>query len=212
MLQRAEHRIGGRPAQAAERRLAASAAPAASACRGPPASPLPAVIRSRISSIRLVPSRQGVHLPHDSSCGERHEELGDVDHAVVFVQHDHAAAAHDRAGLGQGVVVDPQIDALGRDAAAGRPAGLDGLELLAAAARRRRSRRRPRAAWCPWALRPARCAAPCRPGRRPWCRRCAAVPMRLNQSAPNLMTAGTLAKVSTLLITVGLPHRPLSVG
>ena len=30
--------------------------------------PLPVVMRSRISSIRVVPSRQGVHLPHDSSC------------------------------------------------------------------------------------------------------------------------------------------------
>ena len=32
-----------------------------------PSSPLPSVIRSRISSILLVPSRQGVHLPQDSS-------------------------------------------------------------------------------------------------------------------------------------------------
>ena len=30
--------------------------------------PLPSVMPSRISSIRLVPSRQGMHLPHDSCC------------------------------------------------------------------------------------------------------------------------------------------------
>ncbi len=33
-----------------------------------PSCPLPSQMRSRISSIRLVPIRQGVHLPHDSSC------------------------------------------------------------------------------------------------------------------------------------------------
>ena len=38
------------------------------------------------------------------------------------------------------------------------------------------------------------------------------VPMRRNQSAPYSRTTATLANVSTLLITVGLPHRPLSVG
>ena len=31
-----------------------------------PSLPLPSVMRVRISSIRLVPTRQKVHLPHDS--------------------------------------------------------------------------------------------------------------------------------------------------
>ena len=63
---------------------------------------------------------------------EGHVELGDVDHAVVLVEDDHPAAAHDRAGLGQAVEIDGDVDPLGGDAAPGRAAGLDGLELLAA--------------------------------------------------------------------------------
>ena len=39
-----------------------------------------------------------------------------------------------------------------------------------------------------------------------------AVPMPANQSAPLRMIGGTLAKVSTLLISVGNPHRPSSAG
>ncbi len=33
-----------------------------------PSSPLPSVMRTRISSIRLVPTRQNVHFPQDSRC------------------------------------------------------------------------------------------------------------------------------------------------
>ena len=33
-----------------------------------PSTPLPSQMRSRISSMRLVPMRHGVHLPQDSSC------------------------------------------------------------------------------------------------------------------------------------------------
>ena len=38
------------------------------------------------------------------------------------------------------------------------------------------------------------------------------VPIDANHSAPLLMIAGMLARVSTLLIIVGLPQSPLSVG
>ena len=38
------------------------------------------------------------------------------------------------------------------------------------------------------------------------------VPMPANQSAPSRMMAGTLAKVSTLLIRVGQAPEPLSAG
>ena len=38
------------------------------------------------------------------------------------------------------------------------------------------------------------------------------VPIELNQSAPFKMITGTLARVSTLLINVGLPNRPLFAG
>ena len=33
-----------------------------------PSRPSPALMRSSISSMRLVPRRQGTHLPHDSFC------------------------------------------------------------------------------------------------------------------------------------------------
>ncbi len=39
-----------------------------------------------------------------------------------------------------------------------------------------------------------------------------AVPILLNQSAPLLMMTGMLARVSTLLMTVGRPQRPLTAG
>src|SRR5690348_16335220 len=38
------------------------------------------------------------------------------------------------------------------------------------------------------------------------------VPMPLNHSAPLRMIVGTFAKVSTLLIRVGEPYKPLSAG
>ncbi len=38
------------------------------------------------------------------------------------------------------------------------------------------------------------------------------VPMLANQSAPRSMMTGTLAQVSTLLMLVGLPQRPLWAG
>ena len=44
--------------------------------------PLPAQSRSRMSSIRRVPTRQKVHLPHDSSWVNCKKVAGDVDHAV----------------------------------------------------------------------------------------------------------------------------------
>jgi len=38
------------------------------------------------------------------------------------------------------------------------------------------------------------------------------VPMEENQLAPRVRTTGTLARVSTLLITVGLPQSPFIAG
>ena len=43
--------------------------------------------------------RHGTHLPHDSSWVKLQEEARQVDHAGRLVHHDHAAGAHDRAGL-----------------------------------------------------------------------------------------------------------------
>ena len=81
--------------------------------------------------MRTLPFAAGRALAARLVLREGQVELGDVDHAVILVEDDHAAAAHDRAGLGQGVEIDGDVDPLGRDAAAGRAAGLDGLELLA---------------------------------------------------------------------------------
>ena len=48
--------------------------------------------------MRLVPSRQGTHLPQHSSCGELQEEAREVDHAGGVVDDDQAAGADDGAG------------------------------------------------------------------------------------------------------------------
>ena len=68
---------------------------------------------------------------------ELDEEAGDVHHAVVFVQHHHAARSHDGAELRQRLVIHRGIEHFARDAAAGRSAGLhrfDGAVLQPAAA------------------------------------------------------------------------------
>ena len=65
--ERGEHRVGRRAAEGAQRALddVVGRAPRAARCR--PARPSPAVMRSSISSMRLVPRRQGTHLPQLSS-------------------------------------------------------------------------------------------------------------------------------------------------
>ena len=60
-------------------------------------------------------------------------ELGDVDHAVGLVHDDQAAGTHDRADLGEILVVDRSVEELGRNDAARRTARLSSLELVAAA-------------------------------------------------------------------------------
>ena len=131
VVERAQHGVGRRPAQAAQRRLLhqqpkplelGQVFQAAVAAGDPledfehPHGPFPA---GRTLAARLV-------------LGEGHEELGHVDHAVVFVQDDHPAGAHDRAGLGQGVEVDGGVEPLFGDATARGPARLDGLQPLPA--------------------------------------------------------------------------------
>ena len=61
--------------------------------------------------------------------GELDEVAGDVHHAVVFVHHHHAAGAHDGAELRQRFVIHRRVEHLLRDAAAGRAAGLHGLDV-----------------------------------------------------------------------------------
>ncbi len=59
---------------------------------------------------------------------EAQEEARDVHHAVAIVEHDQAAGAHDGARRRQRVVVHRRVGQARRDAAAGRPADLHGLE------------------------------------------------------------------------------------
>ena len=69
--QRRQDRVGGRLAQPAEAAGADRARPAVRAAPGRPRCPRPSQMRSRISSIRRVPTRQKVHLPHDWSWVKR---------------------------------------------------------------------------------------------------------------------------------------------
>ena len=110
--------------------------------------------RSR-SSMAAFPSRDPLDdLPHPLRpfpagnalaaglvAEEIQEILGDIDHAGLLVHDDHAARAHDRAGLGQALVIDGQVEHLLGQAAARRAAGLDGLERLVRRGCRRRCRR-----------------------------------------------------------------------
>ena len=60
-------------------------------------------------------------------------ELGDIDHAVGLVHNDQAAGTHDRADLGEVLVVDRSVEELGRNNTARRTARLSSLKLVAAA-------------------------------------------------------------------------------
>ena len=52
----------------------------------------------------------------------------------------------------------------------------------------------------------------CRPGRRPWSPCCSPCPWRRRPRRRSWMIQGTLAKVSTLLMLVGLPQSPVRAG
>ena len=62
--------------------------------------------------------------------GEGQEIFRHVDDAGVGIDHDEPARTHDRAGRGQMLVIDRRVQELLGQAAARRPAGLDGLERL----------------------------------------------------------------------------------
>lgn len=121
-----------------------------------------------------------------------------LDHAAVLADHDHAAGTHDGAELLERVVVDRRIEKLDRDAAAGRTAGLDRLDLLRVRAADIENDFR--AAWSPSEPRPdpgffrspasAKSLVPLLPS----------VPIEANAAAPSRRISGTLPKVSTLLI------------
>ena len=81
--------------------------------------------------MRVLPMRQGGHLPQLSSHDELHEVLGELDHAGRLVGDDHAARAHDGARGAQRVEVDGRVEVGLGQAAAERAAGLHGLEVPA---------------------------------------------------------------------------------
>ncbi len=149
-----------------------------------------------------VPARQGMHLPHDSSMQNSMKNRATstmlVSSSITIMPPEPMI----EPSRDERLVVDRRVEELGRDAAAGRPAGLHRLD-RARRAGRRRSPRRSGAAACPSAPRPARCCGSCRPGRRPWSPCSSPCRSTANQSAPLRMIGGTLAKVSTLLISVG---------
>src|SRR5579872_5404330 len=60
---------------------------------------------------------------------ELDEIAGDVDHAIVFIHHDHAAGAHDGSELRQVLVVDCGVEHILRNTSTRGAAGLNGLDL-----------------------------------------------------------------------------------
>ncbi len=62
---------------------------------------------------------------------ELDEVAGNIDHAVVFVHHDHAARAHDRAELCEALVIDGGIEHFMWNGSTGGTARLYGLDLPA---------------------------------------------------------------------------------
>ncbi len=59
-------------------------------------------------------------------------ELGDVNHAVIFIHDNHTAGSHHRADGLKAFVVDRRIKECRRNTSAGRASGLRGFKFLAA--------------------------------------------------------------------------------
>ena len=96
---------------------------------------------SQVVAVRFAvadPFEQGVELHRADPArdalaarlvaAEAHEVLGDVDHARGVVHDDHAARAHDRADLGERLVIDGHVEVIRRDAPARWATGLHRLE------------------------------------------------------------------------------------
>jgi hypothetical protein len=90
-------------------------------------SPWPFADFLQSSSWRRVPSRQGVHLPQDSSWMKSMKN-GPCPPCRCFVHDDGAAGPHDGADLGNLLVVHRRVQVLLRDTPAGGPAQLNRLE------------------------------------------------------------------------------------
>ena len=176
------------------------------------ACPFPAQSWSRISSIRRVPIRQKVALPTRLVLRELQEISGDIDHAGGVIQNDQTTRAHDRSGSPQRFIIHRRVCHARREASARWSPNLHGFEsasgshapadLLYDFAHRRAHwdfNQPTHGARCPQEQRPL---SPC-------LKRCHIVRML---QPPSRKIHGTSARVSTLLITVGLPHNPCFTG
>ena len=69
-------------------------------------------MRSRISSMRLVPSRHGTHLPQDSFCVKCMKKRATSTMQVLLIHDNEAAGADHRANLLQRIKIKRQIKML----------------------------------------------------------------------------------------------------
>ena len=130
-LQRRQHRVRRGLAEAAEAGVAHDVAQRSSSLSRSSSSPSPRQIFSSRLSICLRADAAGRAFAAGFVAAEFEEEPRDVHHAGIFVHDDQTAGTHDGAELLERFVFDRRVEMLRGDDAAGRAAGLDGLELLA---------------------------------------------------------------------------------
>ncbi len=159
---------------------------------------------AREDAQRLVqPDAAGHALAAGFRVGEFDEVAGDVDHAVVFVHHHHAARAHDGAELAQRLVIDRRVEHVLRNAAARRPAGLHRLDRMAVQAAAADVVDEVARAACPSGIstRPVFLTLPT--SEKTLVPELLALPVSVNHAGPLAMIGAMLNQVSTLLILVG---------
>ena len=109
VAQGAEHRVGGRLAQAAEAGVLDHIAERLELMQvGPCPDALTDPLQEPVELDRA--GAAGDALAAGFVHAEFHEEPGHVDHARVLVHDDHAAGAHDRPDLGQRLVIDGRVE------------------------------------------------------------------------------------------------------
>jgi hypothetical protein len=127
VVDRAEHRVGRRLAQAAQAGLLDHVHNSLSVSRSCSVA-LPLVMRSSRRCICTVPTRQGTHLPQLSSMQNSMKNL------ATSTMHERSsmmiktARPHDRPQRLEALVIHRRVEMRGGDAAAGRAARLRGLE------------------------------------------------------------------------------------
>ena len=210
---RGQHRSSARVWPSPQSEVSRIIRPSSSSRSRSASRPSPLVMRVQDAQ-RLVQPHAARHaLAAGFRVGELDEVAGDVHHAVVFVHHHHAARAHDGAELAPASRSPPGVSNIscGMQPPEGPPVctALTCWPSHAAAADvvdERLERRAQRH------LDQAGVRAPCRPARRPWCRRSWLLPVSVNHAGPLVTIGAMLYQVSTLLMLVGLPHRPFCAG